>query len=179
MGQLLHIVAPNWVGYYETPFAVAQLVFQGMTDPEFTGMVWINLNALKLLDPTSWPICSMGLVQWRGCLDHFSWQCPVENCWPQTGVSQYRSWLCTCEPDSSSNYWGNGFIQEITYTIKAFSQKMLSSVSFLENQSNTLSKPRWVNFLESRIMALCGELAGSGTHIFQWSYQAADENMKC
>lgn len=29
------------------PFTVVQLVFQGKTDAEFTGMVWINLNALK------------------------------------------------------------------------------------------------------------------------------------
>lgn len=112
----------------------------------------------------------MDLVQCRGCLGHFSWQYPVENCWPPTGVSQYRSWLHTCEPDSSSNYWGNGLIQEITYTIKAFSQKMLSSVSFIENHSNTFLRPRWVNLLESKIMALHWELAGPGTHIFQWSY---------
>lgn len=47
MGQLLHVVAPNSAGYYEMPFTVVQQVFQGMTDPEFTGMVWVNMNALK------------------------------------------------------------------------------------------------------------------------------------
>lgn len=160
-------------------FTVFQLVFQGTTDPEFTDMVWINQTALKQPDPTSWPICTMDLVQCRGCLGHLSWQYPIENCWPQTGVSQYRSWLHICEPDSSSSYWGNGFIQEITYTIKAFSQKRLSSVSFIENHSNPLLRPRWVNFLGSKIMALHGELAGSGTHIFQWSYQAGHEDVKC
>lgn len=70
------------------PFSVAQLVFQSITDPEFTGMVWLNLIALQSLDPISWPVCSTGLMHEQ----RLSWTLLMaarcrEVCWPKTSDS--------------------------------------------------------------------------------------------
>lgn len=71
MGQLLHVVAPNRAGDYEMPFSVAQLVFQSITDPEFTGTVWLSLIALQSLDPISWPLQYRSGAQAEAVLDTF------------------------------------------------------------------------------------------------------------
>lgn len=70
-------------------------------------------------------------------------------------------------------YPGNNLHHQGRFTKEAF----LSVIH--RKHSNPLLRPRWVNLLESKIIALHGELAGSGTYIFQWSYQDGCEDVKC
>lgn len=129
----------SWVHWY----GLAKFDCRAITWSYFTANSHYQSGAWQRL---SWPLL---MAASSGDLLVQSWNDSIEKL------------VCTHEPDFSSSYWGNSFIQEMAYTIQAFPQKTLSSVLFLENHSNTHSKPRWVNLLESKFATLHGELAGA------------------